>query len=648
MAKEVYDEETGNWVAAENKNFLESSYDYLSENVPKLANKAASGVVSNALSVNDALSDFFYEPDSIPTLSNDLAKPGAVPTMNESLRRAGGAEAARRPGWETALIKGAKEVGTLVEGAQDLMDSPPGIRDFGGGAERIAERERIRNNVKPIMEGVSDARPASSAIGATAPYFTPGVNAPLKLAGIPLKALDPAAKRLAKGTYDLASKISDRGLRRTAQRSAIDLRLLPSKLAESTGANVISQGGIVGALHPDMTAEEGAFYATGGYGLGKFAGGKLTKPKSFNKPEKNELVKWGKNMGYDIDPGVQTGDIRFQQLDQAFYRNADTAGPFQLAKLKNRDTNSRIVTKMVGEETDNISDAWFERTGKVLRDQKEEIYDNLHATYNPSVSTKINNISKQYTSDFGEQNIKGQYNPNHNPIVDEYVAKVWKLMDDGSGFTNRSGEVNMTRWKGVRNQVDARIDQYAKDPASQHLVPYFDNLADTMDDMLSGSKNKEFLKRLKKNKLKTAVRINAMQSNKVAGEIDMIDLENRIAKKYGSQIRGVETTGNQNLDDFYNALKLNKAMSDTHGASLGVSDRVSRLFTNPASRATGRLGYLFSKNAHDIGRINSSIINAYRRSPTRGLPNNMNLGLGLISTDELAGAIAGRYAISEQ
>jgi len=335
-----------------------------------------------------------------------------------------------------------------------------------------------------------------------------------------------------------------------------------------------------------------------------------------------------------------------QQLDQAFFRNADTAGPFQTAKLKNRDMNNKIVSRFVGRETTNISDEWFESTGKQLKARREALYNSLQAQHNPTLRRRTDNLLKDFEDVFGPQNLpgQGQYNPNWDSGFKTQVDRVWQL------FQNPNNSIPMDAWKGVRGSLDKLSDSYAKRPDKSHLVPYLNDLSDVLDDMLTGSKAD--MAAIQRNKVQSAVRWHAMATQKTPGEIDMKALGSVVRRRYPSQLRGRQSTGNEKLDDFYNAIKLNEAMSDTHGASLGVSDRVSRLFTNPASRTAGRLGYLFSKDAHDIGALNSFIINRYRNSPHYGLPNtrltNNELGMGPSTMDEMVGAIAGRYALSEQ
>ena len=650
MPKEVFDETTQTWVSEDDESLLQRSYDYLEEKVPQAIEATTDFVSENARTAGDALSEFFYGPKPIPTLSGDLNAPEAVPPMDEQLRRAAAAEAVSMPGAEAMAIGAAREAGKLKRGIQDISDTLgpidilnlPGMLMKPGGAERKTKRATEAALAEPILEQVEEQRPWMHGTGATSLYMMPGINAPLKAAqvgGIPTKS---AARTL----YDVGEKIPGKWGQRV-KGAGVDLALLPKRIEQSPFANTLALGAGVGAIHPEMTAGEGGFYAGAGYGLGKAAYGKFGKPKNYNLPEKNELIKWGKSKGYDIDPGVQTGDIRFQQLDQAFFRNADTAGPFQQARLKNRDLNNRVVSRFVGRETNNISDEWFESTGRQLKARSNELYNQMQPTHNPQLRRRTDNLLKDFEDVFGGQNIPGQkqYNPNWDPAFKKQVDKVWKLFD------NPADNVPLDAWKGVRGSLDKVTDSFARRQDKAHLVPYLDELSDILDGMLEGSANKQALAQLKRNKIQRAVRWHAMATQKVSGEIDMKHLGNVIGRKYPSQIRGIQSTGNEKLDDFYNAIKLDKAMSDVHGASLGVSDRVSRLFTNPASRATGRLGYLFSKNAHEIGRLNSAIINAYRKSPQMGLPSGQvrrNLGMGPITMDEMVGAISGRYALSEQ
>lgn len=648
MSKEYYDEETGKWVTSTEdapEGVLEESYDFLKRNIPPMLQSGSDKAVNAFDATIEGVHDFFVGPDEIPTLSNDMGSYEPPYKPGHAMGNAGGSLAAGMPGYEAMAIGAAREADNLVYGARNLGEKL-GLPQLPVKQNRVlgfnvgTDQKREREINKPILDAVRDEHPISHAVGATSIYMTPGLNAPLKaLESAPVKsALDVPLKNASRLLYDAGAK-----------KTALNLRALPKTLAESPAANTIATGAGVGALHPEMTAEEGAFYGAAGYGIGKLGYGKLSQPRNYNTPDKNKLLKWGKSKGYDIDPGVKTGDIKMQQMDQGFLKNSSTAHPFHIAKLKNRDINNRIVTKLVGQETQNVNEEWFASTGKHLKAARNEIYNNLEATTtNPNIAKKINGVLTKYTSQVGEQNIPkiGQLNPNHDPIVDLYVNKVWKLLD------NKNGKVPMGAWKAVRGQLDKQMDTFAKQGDPKNLVEYFDELADAMDDMLSGSKNKEFLGRLQRNKLKSAVRYHAMKTQQQSGEIDMNRLYNTIQRKYPSQIRGIEKTGNQNLDEFYNALKLNKAMQHTpYKASLAVSDRISKLFANPATRTSGKLGYLFSKNSENMNFLNSALVNTYRKIPQIGLPSGTvrnNLGMGPITRDEMAGALAGRYAISER
>lgn len=637
MAKEYFNEATQQWVKEEDASFLEKSYDYLTENVPPMLDATSDFAKENFNYASDKVKDFIYGPEQIPTLSGDIYNTlGPPKNTTEAIEREIAAETAKLSGLEAMAIGTAREGTKLGQGLKEKIGMPP---ELGPGITTPLARPGVMEG----LEEVEDQFPVAHGVGATIPYLAPGFNAPLKAAQVGKIPMKTPARAM----FDVGKKAPGDFLSKNLKGGAIDLRMLPEKVANSPFANTLALGTGVGAIHPDMTAGEGAFYSGAAYGIGKGVYGKLGKPKNYNLPEKNAIIKWGKKAGYDIDPGVQTGDIRFQQLDQAFFRNADTAGPFQQAKLKNRSVNNRIVSRLVGRETDNISDEWFESTGKQLKARADELYDQLTPTHNSKLHGRTDRLLKNFEEVFGGQNIpgQGQYNPNWDPAFKTQVDRVWKL------FEHPAEKVPIDAWKGVRGSLDKVMNSFAKRPDKAHLIPYLDDLSNILDDMLEGSTNKKALSQLKRNKMQKAVRWHTMASQKIGGEVDMKGLGNIVSKRYASQIRGIEKTGNRNLDDFYNAIKLDKIMRDTHGASLGVSDKVGRLFTNPASRTTGRLGYLFSKNAHDIGRINSFIINRYRNSPNYGLPTSRvrpDLGLGPITYDELVGSFAGRYAISEQ
>lgn len=629
-----YSEKTGQYatIEPEERNILESGYDYLAENLPPMLSGMGEYAMDIAGNVAEGIRDFTVGAPDIPTLRNDLS-PEPVQPYPVQLERAGAAEVAKLPGYQAAAIGTARELSKLGQGITERSGVPPQLQH--------TPTMRLENPNDPTLQEVESQFPISHGAGATIPYFAPGPAAPLKKLGVDKISTSKLARQL----YSAGEKAPTDFLKKNLKGAAIDLRLAPKAIANSPFANLVTTGAAAGYVHPEMSAPEGAVMAGAGYGAGKFGYGKLGKPKNYNLPEKNEIIDWGRKKGYDIDPGVRTGDIRMQQLDQAFMRNADTAGPFQTAKTNNREVNNRIVSRLIGRETNNLSGEFFETTGKQLKARREELYNQMKPSHTPALHTRTDKVLKNYESTYGPENLPGQYNPNWDPTIKLYTNKLWDM------FNRPADDIPIDLWKGVRNELDNVIEGFSKMQGKQHLVNPLNELSDILDDMLVG--NKKQLNQLKRNKLQTAVRWHTMSTQTSPGEVNMDNLANLIQKKYPSQLRGLEKTGNEKLDDFYNAIKLHKAMGDTHGASLSVSDRVSKLFTNPASRTAGRLGYLFSKNAHEIGRINSFIINRYRNSPGYGLPNRSsslasNLGLGPITSDELVGSITGRYALSEK
>ncbi|MBT8349297.1 MAG: hypothetical protein HKP62_07630, partial [Sulfurovum sp.] len=292
--------------------FLEESYDYLSEKVPQAAKATGEFISENAQTASDALHSFFYGPKPIPTLRDDLSSPKALPSMDEQIRRMAAAEATSMPGIEAMAIGAAREGGKLKRGLGEMM-AQPGLMDLLSPVNLLAKpgmqagmqkRAAEAAAVEPILEQVEEQRPVMHGIGATAPYMVPGINMPLKAAGVGQIPTSAPAKSL----YHLGSQLPGK-LGKNIKGAAIDLRLAPKAIAQSPFTNTAALGYAIGEVHPDMTANEGAFYSGAGYLLGKTAYGKLGKPKNYNLPEKNALIKWGKERGYDIDPGVQTGDI---------------------------------------------------------------------------------------------------------------------------------------------------------------------------------------------------------------------------------------------------------------------------------------------------------------------------------------------------
>lgn len=621
-----------NTASVEDENFLESGYNYLAENLPPMLSGMGDYAMDVAGNVAEGIRDFTVGAPDIPTLRNDLS-PEPVQPYSVQLERARAAEVAKLPGYQAAAIGTARELSKLGQGITERSGVPPQLQH--------TPTMGFSNPNDPTLQEVESQFPISHGVGATIPYFAPGPAAPLKKLGVD----KIPTYKLARQLYHAGEKAPTDFLKKNIKGAAIDLRLAPKAIANSPFANIMTTGAAAGYVHPEMTAPEGMFYTGMGYGLGKMGYGKFGRPKNYNLPEKNELVKWGKSRGYDIDPGVQTGDISMQQRDQAFLRNAQTSGPFFRAQLTNREKNNRIVSRLIGRETNNLDSEFFETTGKQLNARRDELYGMLKPSHNSALHRRTNKVLTDYESTYGPQNLAGQYNPNWDPTVKLYVDKIWDM------FKRPSNDVPIELWRGVRDQLDDVLEVYSKTQGKQHLVKPLTELSDILDDMLTG--NKKTLGQLKRNKLQRAVRWHTMSTQTSPGEVNMDNLANLIQKKYPSQLRGVEKTGNVKLDDFYNAIKLHKAMQDTHGASLSVSDKISKLFTNPGAKSAGKIGYLFSKDLHDVGPINSFIINRYRNSPGYGLPNRKsslarNLGMGPITTDELIGAITGRYALSEK
>jgi hypothetical protein len=546
----------------------------------------------------------------------------------EKLRQQYYREQAKNTSPLEAFVVGANREGlNLVRGLKNNIDHVPYISKVWGGPERADQRDKEWKKNDIPYQSLESAHPVATTVGGMSPYMLP-ISRPFNMAS-KVPGYANMTKTPARALYNFGGKLSSRETQEAVQRTALGLRNLPKTLAKSPAANSLAMGAGVGAVHPDLTAKEGLFYAGAGHGIASGISGKLAKPKNFNRLEKNTVLDRLESRGYNIDPGVRTGDKRMQQIDQAFIRNPDLAGPFRDAKLENQLMDNLTISKTVGEKTNNLSGEWFSRNKELLNRKYDEIYANLEATQSPEIRNKISGILRKYESDFG--NVGTGINPNIDPIVKTYVQKTWDML--GHGKT-----VPMGKWKAVTKQVETRIEQFSKDPAKQHLVPYFQELRGSLRDMVKGSKNKEFLNRLERNDFKMAVLENARKNTNAGGDINMINMADVIKNKYTKPFMS-KSTGNKVMDDYYDSLKGALYRNSTEGASLGVSDRISKLFRNPTGMNAGRLSYLFSSGGQSPGAVSNLLVGLYRKSPKIGVSQKL---------PGYAGEIASRYSISDR
>jgi len=212
----------------------------------------------------------------------------------------------------------------LIAAGREFHKMGRGVQGWFADDEEKARLDAVNRQEDELYEPLSDARPYSTAVGSTLPYLAPipGSMA-VKGAQAGAKAVAPVGRMA-------------RNIHRAKQ------------VATAPVSKAVAGGTAVGAAHQDMTAAEGAALAGAGYGAGKLLAAPLSRVKNDLGSVQKEVVNWAKKKGFNLPPGMKTGNIGLQEVDQALGTRVGTSNIMENYNRTNQKLANQIAAEKLG------------------------------------------------------------------------------------------------------------------------------------------------------------------------------------------------------------------------------------------------------------------------------------------------------------
>lgn len=474
--------------------------------------------------------------------------------------------------YEEMLKQNAKEMGTgeaMVLGTgREMMKLWRGAKELYGKAvgddELVKRMERENVEEDKLFDPVQGEHPVATFTGAMAPYLA---TLPLSVATAPVRAI-PAATR---GARTLSA--------------VKNLATAPVVKAAGAGAGV-------GAVHQDMTAAGGAAGALLGHGLGKAIARPLSRAKNILSDTQQEVVDWAYGKGFHLPPGMKTGRIGIQEIDQALRRNVKTSDVVHGYEVANQKLANQIAAEKIGiEGVDSLSPAnlSYARStiGKKLSDLAKETdalmtIDDQVSIYNDiwrfgqnkfnkkladTMKSQLDDIFKKGTEDVaglsGAKTFKGQDYVEINKILKD-------IIDQGYDHGNGRVSVDAARLASrIKNKFDDAVERGMKMKQTK---------TGTVQDWRDARAKYRFLNDIE----------NSMSREGSSGDIDIKELY----RNYMRTDRQRMLEGKMYDKDMEMLSKLGNLQSNQRGASLGASQMLGRMFKPGGEPGAGAMALL--------------------------------------------------------
>ena len=256
-----------------------------------------------------------------PQTSRQTTEIPQTPTPEYSVFQDGGMEV---PGaLESAVIGMGRTGDKIVSGVSNIFADEDQRATL---AQEQAEKDRAYGML-------SQERPYSTMTGEIIPYFAAPLGVAAQTTGGAIKTL---ASPVTKGLLSLGARV---------QKS-------PLADAVLTGMGL---GGITYSDDQEQQAIQAGAEGAAGDVIGRLLGRVVQPVQSRLSGQMEELMEWGKGMGYKLLPSVETGSIPLKQFEASLKSTPSTSGPMVEVAEANQSRHNRIALQSIGEDGDEIS-----------------------------------------------------------------------------------------------------------------------------------------------------------------------------------------------------------------------------------------------------------------------------------------------------
>jgi hypothetical protein len=193
----------------------------------------------------------------------------------------------------------------------------------------MQQREQRQEAERPVYEALREEAPGQTFLGEMSPWV--------------LSPLGPTAGARRK----LAAHQAAGAEARLLGYEAPQMGRLEAAKTHALASPVVTgavEGGVVGAIHPEMDATTGAgFGAAGGWG-GKLLGRAFSSPYKNPSHTSRRILEWADQHDLFTPPGLATGRTTLQQLDAATATHPKTADLYQRKLRESAYNMNRMIT----------------------------------------------------------------------------------------------------------------------------------------------------------------------------------------------------------------------------------------------------------------------------------------------------------------
>lgn len=411
---------------------------------------------------------------------------------------------------EAFLIGAGRTTDKVLGGAKQALYGITGQKDKQAA---LAETQAYNDAAyKPLAQ----ARPISTGLGETLPYFAVPTGAVGGATSAALRTV-PGAARLATAA---ATPLAD---------AMLTGALLNSVQYTPEGESRLGNAAI------------GAAGGAAGYGIGKVIGKAITPFRSNLTPAQQQAAATGEAMGLRLTPGQKTGNTALQKVEASLESFPPTSGAMARINDNNQSILRRTAARAIGENADDLGTRTLDAAEQRIGDVYNRVAD--ATSVNLPQNQMINSLAKI------EQSTAGLL---QRPLADHPLVKT-AINQVANGTATREELQSLGSKLGKAANKEMRTPMGDRDLGSA-LFDVKNVVDDALLSSLSGAKAKEFGDARAQYRTLMQLIQNSKVVNESSGNVNAQSLASVLAK---TDRKGY--TFGRNQSDLYNAARFSEA-----------------------------------------------------------------------------------------
>lgn len=381
-----------------------------------------------------------------------------------------------------------------------------------------------------------------------------------------------------------------------------------AKLAASPGVKATAEGGLFGAMHQDSDAVTGAALGFGGFKGGQALGGAFSRvPDELTKGGRR-TVSWAQDKGFDLMPGLKSGNRNIQEVDRALATNMNTSDWASRIELKNRKIGTQLVAKKLGlDGVEELDEFAYREADKLISSDIEKIAQRISARLNVDDQVGLwNDIVlpfRQSGSDgqkAAAKKIVKQWNRIYKKLGEETSDRQGGRVLSGKQFQQIRRDFRLDIETGFSKNATTEQKAYAK--GLLKIQDVLNKGVDRQGMMTEGAGNWSTLWREANQKmriLKDTQEALTRGNNKYDGLID----PNKLYMIYNRDYPELMASGKFFDNDLYELANLGNLTKTQSNASLQASQQLAKVLNSGRGDAKEGLAGLLALGSANAGAV---------------------------------------------